>query len=187
MLQVFEDCLTVYLYVRSFVVSWFSPCCRTGVKIRYIFMTVKKVRKPCTRVSHLSHNWPQRRVTLWTILGGKKKNKTMTLGQHWTNADVISRLLICQCRGCILKTWFKKKKSLLTDITHTPYITETRGGFIRPPCTVLYPVCLGQRHSGSRLPSITLNWSVPQGHEQQKPTHETNCTFFKCKRTNWNL
>lgn len=117
------------------------------------------------------------------------KKQAVTLGQHWTNADVIPRLLICRCtEDAFLKPDLKKKKkSLLTDITHTPYITETRGGLIRPPCNALYPVCLGQRHSGSRLPSITLNWSVPQGHKQQKPTHETNCTFFKCKRTNWNL
>lgn len=136
MLQVFEDCLTVNF--SSALLLFHDPppllLCKVGDGIRYIY-DGQKVRKPCMRVSHLSHNWTQRRVTLWTILK-KKKNNPVTLGQHWTNADsdsmVVARQLwydLSMHRGCILKkTWFKKKKSLMTDITHTIYRESKAGG-----------------------------------------------------------
>lgn len=126
MLQVFEDCLTV-IFSSAFLLFYDSPLCKAGERMRYIY-DGQKVKKPCMRVSHLSHNWTQRRVTLWTIL---KKKTLVTLGHHWTkwfNGDnEIARQLqfdLSMHRGNVLKTWFKKKKSLMTDITHKPYTTK---------------------------------------------------------------
>lgn len=55
MLQVFEDCLTV-IFSSALLLFHDSPFYKVGEKrMRYIY-DGQKVREPCTRVSHLSHN-----------------------------------------------------------------------------------------------------------------------------------
>lgn len=67
-----------YLFsVCSFVVPCFWLLQKAGERMRCIYgQKKKKVREPCMRVSHLSHNPTRTRVTLWTMRRRGKKNKT---------------------------------------------------------------------------------------------------------------
>lgn len=77
--QVFEDCLTVF--ACSFHIPWHPhpPQVRLlRMKCNYDWLKVEEEHNKC--VSHLSHKWTQRRVTVGTVLdhSGKKR------GLYWT-------------------------------------------------------------------------------------------------------
>lgn len=70
----------------------------------------------------------------------------------------------------------------MTDITHTPYTTKARRAGLTPPSLLCSVSCL------LRITTLWSQTAIPHtGLERaartKRTTHETNCTFFKCKRT----
>lgn len=166
-----------YVFVCSF------HLCKVGKRIRYIY-DGQKVRKPYMRVSHLSHKWKQRWVTLLTIL-----NKTP--GQLWTNGDDrTARRLHTTCRGCILNTWFKKQKQIFDDkhYSYTVYHKSKVSGIHSASlwCSVSCLLRTPTLWSQTAIPHTGLERAA-RTKEQKPNTWKQTVHFFKCRRTKWNL